>query len=86
MNIKRIASIAVFLLFSILLIPFYIFSYEKNFDQLEKNEEQLEKLADAALKQINERRYNSEMASHGVDKILRYGIAFSGKDTCVKAE
>ena len=50
------------------------------------SEEQLEKLADAALKQINERRYNSEMASHGVDKILRYGIAFSGKDTCVKAE
>ena len=50
------------------------------------SEEQLEKLADAALKQINERRYNSEMTSHGVDKILRYGIAFSGKDTCVKAE
>ena len=23
---------------------------------------------------------------HGVDKVLRYGIAFSGKDTCVKAE
>ena len=50
------------------------------------SEEQLEKLADAALTQINERHYNSEMASHGVDKILRYGIAFSGKDTCVKAE
>ena len=26
------------------------------------------------------------ISSHTVDKILKYGIAFSGKDTCVKAE
>lgn len=49
-------------------------------------EEQLNGLAEVALKQINDRAYQTEMAVHGVKKILQYGIAFSGKSACIKAE
>lgn len=49
-------------------------------------EEQLEKLAESALNQINDRQYQTEMHALGVEEILQYGIAFSGKTACVKAE
>lgn len=47
---------------------------------------QLDKLAEAALNQINHRQYDVEMAAQGVREILKYGIAFCGKDVCIKAE
>jgi len=47
---------------------------------------QLDELAEIALKQINDRQYHVEMNAQGVKKILQYGIAFSGKNACVKAE
>ena len=50
------------------------------------NEEQLAKFAENALNQINERRYDVEMSAMGVKEIVKYGIAFSGKNVCVKAE
>ena len=50
------------------------------------NEEQLAKLAETALKQINDRQYHIEMSTQGVKEILQYGIAFSGKSTCIKAD
>ena len=49
-------------------------------------EEQLDKLAETALKQINDRQYHVEMSAQGVKEILQYGIAFSGKSTSIKAE
>ena len=48
-------------------------------------EGRLEELAEAALEQINERRYPAEMHAQGVKEILQYGIAFSGKSACVRA-
>lgn len=41
--------------------------------------EDLKALAAAALEQINKKHYASEMQNHGVKKIVKYGVAFSGK-------
>ncbi len=49
-------------------------------------EEQLNELAETALTQIKDRLYNVEMSARGVNEILKYGIAFSGKSVCIKAE
>ena len=49
-------------------------------------EGQLDELAETALKQINDRQYHVEMSARGVKEILQYGIAFSGKSACVRAE
>lgn len=49
-------------------------------------EEQLDELAEAALKQINDKHYHVEMIAQGVKEIFQYGIAFSGKSAGVKAE
>ena len=49
------------------------------------SEQKLEELADTALAQINDRQYSIEMVMQGVKTILKYGIAFSGKDVRVKA-
>ena len=49
-------------------------------------EEQLSRLADAALKQINEKQYDTDMVAQGVTEILQYGISFSGTNACVRAE
>ena len=46
----------------------------------------LESLADEALTQINKLRYDSEMKEEGIDDILKFGIAFSGKKVRVKTE
>lgn len=46
---------------------------------------QLAKLAEKALRQIDERQYDTEMTGHGIKTVLKYGIAFSGKNVCVKA-
>ena len=50
------------------------------------SKERLEKLAQEALNQINEKRYDSEMITHGVTTILKYGVAFSGKHVAVCVE
>ena len=41
--------------------------------------EELKALAQAALQQIEDRRYDAEMKARGVAKVLKYGVAFSGK-------
>lgn len=43
------------------------------------SEEGLEKLAAEALGQIEEKKYDVEMRSNGVNDILKLGVAFSGK-------
>ena len=47
----------------------------------EKNcgEETLKKLAETALRQINEKKYDTELTTAGVKTIYKYGVAFSGK-------
>ena len=47
-------------------------------------EEELSGLAEAALAQIDEMRYDAEMKENGIHEILKLGIAFSGKQVCVK--
>ena len=46
----------------------------------------LEELADEALNQIVDKRYDVEMSGDGIEDILKFGIAFSGKRVCVRIE
>ena len=41
--------------------------------------EQLKRLSEEALNQIEERRYDAELSARGIKAILKYGVAFSGK-------
>ena len=50
------------------------------------DDELLEKLSWEALNQINDKKYDFEMSSDGVEDILKLGIAFSGKKVRIKAE
>lgn len=47
----------------------------------EKNctREQLKKLSQAALQQIIDKKYDTELISAGITTIYKYGVAFSGK-------
>ena len=40
----------------------------------------LEQLAHNAVRQIDEKHYETELLTHGVTTILKYGAAFSGKN------
>jgi hypothetical protein len=48
------------------------------------NEEELKVLSAEALNQINDKRYDMELLSDGVESILKLGIAFSGKKVKIK--
>ena len=48
--------------------------------------DELERLAEKALVQINDMRYDAEMKEDGVRDVLKFGIAFSGKNVSVKTE
>ena len=50
----------------------------------EDDEEDLEKAADAALKQIKDKDYKSELIEKGIKNIIELGIAFEGKKVLVK--
>ncbi len=54
----------------------------------EKNctEQQLERLAQAALRQINERKYITDLQAMKAASIIKIGIAFSGKKARITAE
>ena len=49
-----------------------------------ENESKLEDKADEALRQIEERQYDTEFEKRGIAKVWKYGIAFCGKRICVK--
>lgn len=51
----------------------------------EKNcsDDSLKQLSEIALQQINDRKYDTEMRSKGVNTIYKYGVAFSGKNVVV---
>jgi hypothetical protein len=44
------------------------------------NKEDLKKLAEKALAQIDENKYDQEMNMYDIPKIYKYGVAFSGKN------
>lgn len=46
----------------------------------------LEKMAEKALEQIEEKQYVKEVEDDGYQTVIRYGIAFFGKDCLVKME
>ena len=48
------------------------------------DENELALLADEAISQIDSMEYDFEMKSEGIKKILKFGIAFSGKRVCIK--
>ena len=50
------------------------------------SEEQLEELSKAALQQINDRAYFTDLHAKDISTILKYGIAFSGKKARIAAE
>ena len=50
------------------------------------NEGKLSELADDALAQIDDRRYDVEMKENEIQNILKFGIAFSGKKVIVKTK
>ena len=50
------------------------------------SESQLENLAQMALEQISDRAYDVDLVAQGVQTILKYGIAFSGKQVSITAE
>lgn len=45
----------------------------------ESSDAKLQALSEAALQQINDRQYDTEMAMKGVRQIFKFGVAFSGK-------
>lgn len=50
------------------------------------NENKLQELAKTALKQINDKKYDTELKLKCVKTIYKYGVAFSGKHVAVEAE
>ncbi len=49
------------------------------------NEDELIKLTDQALTQIDNNRYDAEMKEDGIQDVLKFGIAFSGKKVYISA-
>lgn len=41
--------------------------------------DKLREIAQGAVQQISDRKYETEMKTHGIGKIIKYGVAFSGK-------
>ena len=50
------------------------------------SKEQLKTLAQEALNQINERQYDTELKTHGITTIFKYGVAFSDKNVAIYAK
>ena len=50
------------------------------------SDEQLQKLSAAALQQIDNRAYHTELQAAGITSIIQFGIAFSGKKVQIAAK
>lgn len=61
-------------------IPAFIFEFKHTRDK----KTDLNKLADEALSQIEDKKYDTELRSSGIDDIVKIGIAFRGKTAVVK--
>lgn len=51
-----------------------------------ENESKLEDKADEALRQIEVRQYSTEFAKRRISNVWKYGIAFCGKQVCIKMQ
>lgn len=47
--------------------------------------DELKKLSEKALDQINDKKYNIELTTKGVKNVFKYGVAFSGKRVEIKS-
>ena len=61
-------------------IPGFLFEFKHTND----DHVNLETLADRALRQIDEKKYDTELRNAGVEEIVKIGIAFRGKNAAVK--
>ena len=61
-------------------IPGFLFEFKHTNDE----HVDLETLADSALRQIDEKKYDTELRGAGVNSIIKIGIAFRGKHAVVK--
>lgn len=50
------------------------------------SEKELKELSTTALKQINDKKYDTELKSAGINNIVKYGVAFSGKNVAIVSE
>ncbi len=46
-------------------------------------EDDMEQVANIAMKQIEERQYETELKQHGINNILKLAMAFKGKEVCI---
>ncbi len=60
------------------------FIYEFKFTRDEKTD--LEALAQEALTQINDKKYDTELLSAGIKNIVKIGIGFRGKNAVVRSK
>lgn len=63
-------------------IPGFLFEFKHTNDP----HASLDALADTALHQIEDRKYDTELQSVGIDSIIKIGIAFRGKTASVKCQ
>ena len=61
-------------------IPGFIFEFKHTSD----THVDLGSLAEKALQQIDEKKYDTELRDAGVDSIVKIGIAFQGKNAVVR--
>lgn len=61
-------------------VPGFVFEFKHTSDE----HVDLEALADRALQQINEKKYDTELRDAGINSIVKIGIAFRGKNAVVK--
>lgn len=61
-------------------LPGFIFEFKHTRDK----KADLSALADKALKQINEKKYDTELRASNITRIIKIGIAFCGKNAAVK--
>ena len=61
-------------------IPGFLFQFKHTNDE----HVDLDVLADSALRQIDEKKYDAELRSAGINSVIKIGIAFRGKNAVVK--
>ena len=61
-------------------IPGFLFEFKHTNDE----HVDLDVLADSALRQIDEKKYDAELRSAGINSVIKIGLAFRGKNAVVK--
>ena len=50
------------------------------------SDDELKKLSETALKQINDRKYDTKLTTNGIKNVFKYGVAFGGKKVKIASE